>query len=789
MSANKDKHVLTQTSMDEKSQKEIERLKDENELLQGKVKGYLDLSDLFREKKQECQKLKELNQKLTEQLKIDKDYSYTDKATSISLINLQNIQNGVEPGIELGNKKPSTTFGLDKGTINTSTVHTTDLFRSAPKSQISDQPIIENGVTYPPQSNYLYNYPKQRSLTSENNVSIMESSSQKEKSDKLSLEISQAKTSKSENLLEENLECDSLRIEENGYVHVSKPAGLVHQTSTNATYGSDSVSGSLNLIEFPSVGRHNVVPKSVSPDVCNPPTKFEASEVLQSLSVELVKSLQHNQAGNENGHLTTDGPTSPIEYLTNVIIPEIRKLEETVANDKRTISMLQQEINRYKETNKRQLDKIQRLEHQVNNLPEPNSLSSQTQVVGWEYIKKPDHKQPDHLSVEVSEAQKNEASANSDLEAEVKKLSEANGQWHLHVQQLHQNYREEIEKLNQIIKKFKEQDNRRQEDFDKILLTAKRRQNDEEMAKEDALGKLAQLTGQFEDLQRMYGEMEQALNDMTREKQDLVSEITALKLSNAEAVAAKSTRSGDHSTEITVLREQLKVFQEDFDRERNDRARAQSSKDDVMKQLDVCKKENLVLKQQLKGSENSMKTALNQNYILQKEVIDLKNQLRQEREANARPMQYQQPLQYPGAAAMGYNQGRNKPIQPETDPMGGPEAPYLFHQNNKQQYPAPANQQGSSQGGIRTFYAANRPQNAPELLPGAWNCAKCTYKNHPTRIICEICGAEKVEGNMVNGQYGSLQSAAELMPRGENNSPRLNEPDLSTDCGREHQCC
>ncbi|KAJ8318013.1 hypothetical protein KUTeg_003104 [Tegillarca granosa] len=264
----------------------------------------------------------------------------------------------------------------------------------------------------------------------------------------------------------------------------------------------------------------------------------QASEVLQSLSVELVKSLQHNQAGNENGHLTTDGPTSPIEYLTNVIIPEIRKLEETVANDK---------------------------------------------------------------------------------------LSEANGQWHLHVQQLHQNYREEIEKLNQIIKKFKEQDNRRQEDFDKILLTAKRRQNDEEMAKEDALGKLAQLTGQFEDLQRMYGEMEQALNDMTREKQDL--------LSNAEAVAAKSTRSGDHSTEIT-----------------------------------------------LKGSENSMKTALNQNYILQKE-------LRQEREANARPMQYQQPLQYPGAAAMGYNQGRSKPIQPETDPMGGPEAPYLFHQNNKQQYP------------------------------------------------------------------------------------------------------
>lgn len=784
MSAINDKHVFTQTSMDEKSQKEIEKLKAENELLQGKIKGYVNLSDLFREKKQECQKLQEMNVKLTEQLHLDKDYSYADKGTSISLKNLQNLQNGHGADIAPGNEKLSTrdnlVLGLDKGTINNSTVHTTDLFRSTPKYQMSDVPIVENGVTYPPQTNYLYN-PMQESLSSENNVSVMESSDQKEK-------VS-PKSPNPEKLLEENLECDSLRIEDKGYVHVSKPGGLMKQTSTNATYGSDSVSGSLNLMEFPSVGRQNIVPKSVSPEVCNPPTKFEASEVLQSLSVELVKSLQNNQAGSDNGHLTTDGPTSPIEYLINVIIPEIRKLEEASANDKRTISMLQQEVNRYKETNRRQLEKIQRLEHQVNNLPEPNSLSSQTQVVGWEYVKKPDHKQSEHLSVEVSEAQKTASSANTDLEAEVKKLSEANRQWPLHVQQLHQNYREEIEKLNQIIRKFKEQDNRRQEDFDKILLTAKRRQNDEEMAKEDALGKLAQLTGQFEDQQRMYSEMEQALNDMTREKQDLISQITALKISNAETVAAKSSRSGDHSTEITVLREQLKVFQEDFDRERNDRARAQSSKDEVMKQLDVSKKENLALKQQLRGAENSMKTALNQNSILQKEVIDLKNQLRQEREANARPMQYQPSLQYPGAAAMGYNIGRNKPSQPETDPMAGPMAPYLF-QNNRQQYPAPTIQQGGTQGGIRTFYTANHPQNAPELLPGAWNCAVCTYKNHPTRVICEICGSDKIEGNMVNGQYASGQSAAELMPRGENNSPpRLNDPDLSTDCGREYQCC
>lgn len=192
---------------------------------------------------------------------------------------MQNLQNGHGADIVPGNEKIGTrdnlVLGLDKGTINNSTVHTTDLFRSAPKYQMSDVPIVENGVTYPPQSNYLYNFSMQEPLSSENNVSVMESSGQKEKDEKIS-----PKSPNPEKLLEENLECDSLRIEDNGYVHVSNPGGLIKQTSTNATYGSDSVSGSLNLMEFPSVGRQNSVPKSVSPEVCNPPTKFEVMKTL-----------------------------------------------------------------------------------------------------------------------------------------------------------------------------------------------------------------------------------------------------------------------------------------------------------------------------------------------------------------------------------------------------------------------------------------------------------------------------------------------------------------------------
>lgn len=44
-------------------------------------------------------------------------------------------------------------------------------------------------------------------------------------------------------------------------------------------------------------------------------------------------------------------------------------------------------------------------------------------------------------------------------------------------------------------------------------------------------------------------------------------------------------------TEVEVLRQQLLVFQEDFDRERQDRATAQSLRDDLKKKCDQMRKQ------------------------------------------------------------------------------------------------------------------------------------------------------------------------------------------------------
>lgn len=42
---------------------------------------------------------------------------------------------------------------------------------------------------------------------------------------------------------------------------------------------------------------------------------------------------------------------------------------------------------------------------------------------------------------------------------------------------------------------------------------------------------------------------------------------------------------------------------------------------------------------------------------------------------------------------------------------------------------------------VEQMYQAVRLENAPELLPGSWQCRACTYVNYPGRTVCEVCGA------------------------------------------------
>lgn len=41
---------------------------------------------------------------------------------------------------------------------------------------------------------------------------------------------------------------------------------------------------------------------------------------------------------------------------------------------------------------------------------------------------------------------------------------------------------------------------------------------------------------------------------------------------------------------------------------------------------------------------------------------------------------------------------------------------------------------------------SNRERYPSEQQPGAWNCDDCTYSNHPSRTVCEMCGKIRSQG-------------------------------------------
>ena len=80
----------------------------------------------------------------------------------------------------------------------------------------------------------------------------------------------------------------------------------------------------------------------------------------------------------------------------------------------------------------------------------------------------------------------------------------------------------------------------------------------------------------------------------------------------------------------------MTVFQEDFERERGDRAQAQAAKDDIQKKYENERRESVMLRgqitglqRQLKMAEENVQQAYRQQQNLQQEVSSLKAQVQE----------------------------------------------------------------------------------------------------------------------------------------------------------------
>ncbi|CAC5363024.1 unnamed protein product [Mytilus coruscus] len=709
---------------------EILKLKEENFILQGKIRGYATLGNLLREQKEECSKLKKMNESLKKQA------TPSPGAGSFS-------QDSGSEGNRSLNGDTGTSY-KNPGEVKQQTVESENIDVSLksdhssngiPDPCITEQDKTHNykkvtrtlswtdqmsGVTYPPSDMFQHmkmdKYPTQESISSDI---------------KSELSDSQKKTTS---------------IASNGIenpVHKDHRA-MLRSSSTIVHVGSDSNSKSLNLMEFPSEHLDDSSKTGSSSH-----SKVVSASSSQSSSFQVIKPGMSRQCSksetalslhvNEimNGGLGSDGPSQRMRKMLEDILPDLTKIEEE--NDSFKV-----ENKRLLEENQRLLRKVQQLELQVNNVSPTESLSSQTQVVDWDYVSKSELQKNKLTEKESTQTAENSTRLQK-LEQQNRELLQANSRWEKMFKEMRsdqenktKNYQYQIETLKEQLTKMKLEDETRRCEYDRILLTTKNRLEDEESAKDALQAQLAEYLVSYEQMQKEKRELEESLNAINREQLAREAELSVLRqgIGGDSIQAIHVSSDSDLRTEIAVLREQLTVFQEDFDRERSDRAKAQSEKDDINKQLGKLRTENHKL--------------LDQNKRYQSQVRQLESQL----------LSQQAPPTFTPNITSTRPQ-HSLMVQPETDPYARPSPPYMFHQNQV----GPGNLQ------------SNRERYPQEQQPGAWNCDDCTYSNHPTRSVCEMCGKIKLPGITA---VQNPSSSPTLWRRGENGE----QNDLSSDCVR-----
>uniref|UniRef100_A0A8W8MI03 RanBP2-type domain-containing protein n=1 Tax=Magallana gigas TaxID=29159 RepID=A0A8W8MI03_MAGGI len=678
-------HHATQTSLPicTSDAHKLQELQEENELLRGKIRGYLTLGNLFLEKKDECKALQEENLALKKTLE-------KLQTTSQSQNNRMNQEQ----------EKKQTLPVKDK--------------TSDPLTSINKPPNQQPTEQFP---SYIHN-------------SVPASNSSPEHM--------------------------------NGQPNSS--SNLNRQLSTKVNYSSGN---SLNLMEFPSVSESNHVISSPQEELFDP-LIAEAVSNEDHKDEEIILSIKVSQVAVAMD-LTTDGPAERMRKFLEELVPEIEKQEEETQKYKTCNLALKEEVDNLKSDRQSLLHKIQVLEHQVNNVSMGSSMSSQTQVLDWEQ-----HRQTGRQKMEnglmVGKEQELEK-----LQRETQKWRDYFSQWTRDKEKL----KAENDKLRSEISNFKTQDLKRQEEFDKILLNAKERTTEAEAQREEVQQKLDRLILKMAALEAEVHEKTDIISLLNRDKNTLEAEVTALRRTGNGIGMMNLT--GNHSNEDlqqenAVLREQLTVFKEDFDRERSDRASAQSAKDDLRKELETEQRKVRNFQDQLKqaerhihSAEKKLKHYMTENTQFTKENQRLKKELQHEKDRNAQ-QQYYQMMNRPPAPEY----GTPYRAQPETDPMAKPVPPYMF-------------QTGYAHNGLGEFsrpQMSNKAQLSPEQLPGAWGCPHCTYTNHPSRTVCEICGNIFTKEELQNYYHPNSNHSQPLMARGDTVTPSGEDPpDLCTDSG------
>ncbi|XP_061859001.1 TNFAIP3-interacting protein 1 isoform X3 [Colius striatus] len=203
--------------------------------------------------------------------------------------------------------------------------------------------------------------------------------------------------------------------------------------------------------------------------------------------------------------------------------------------------------------------------------------------------------------------------------AEQQQLLEVNKQWDQHFRAMKQKYEQKVTDLHQelaearrALTELESEREQKQRDFDRKLLLAKSRIETEEAEKE-------RLAMEVRDLQQRMRFLQEQLAPVTRQREYQEKEIQRLNKALEEALnvqaspppifanamdAAGNNLQQELLTQNELLKQQVKIFEEDFQRERSDRERMNEEKEELKQHLEKLQKQLLLSNSQLRASKD-----------------------------------------------------------------------------------------------------------------------------------------------------------------------------------------
>ncbi|XP_072729781.1 TNFAIP3-interacting protein 1 isoform X3 [Ciconia boyciana] len=205
------------------------------------------------------------------------------------------------------------------------------------------------------------------------------------------------------------------------------------------------------------------------------------------------------------------------------------------------------------------------------------------------------------------------------LEHQRRELLEVNKQWDQHFRATKQKYEQKVTDLHQelaearrALTELESEREQKQRDFDRKLLLAKSRIETEEAEKE-------RLAMEVRDLQQRMRYLQEQLAPVTRQREYQEKEIQRLNKALEEALNVQASPppifgttmepagkvpQQELLTQNELLKQQVKIFEEDFQRERSDRERMNEEKEELKQQLEKLQKQLILSNNQLRASKD-----------------------------------------------------------------------------------------------------------------------------------------------------------------------------------------